>query len=160
MGRMELPVLDKCCFVLDLKTGCIVLGVVNSILTFVLAVILITFAVDLKEMSLVKREFSDEGGVYSVLYAFVVVFVVVLFVKFLLDLVFVWAVYKEKSGIIKKYCIFWIVVLVLHVICFLKSMPHMGAGHLISQTFFIAENFYYIAVVRSYLKSINEDGVL
>ncbi|CAH2229690.1 uncharacterized protein LOC120631594 [Pararge aegeria] len=160
MGRMELPVLDKCCFVLDLKTGCIVLGVVNSILTFVLAVILITFAVDLKDLPETKRDGVDEGGMFSILYISVIIFVTILFAKFVLDLLFVWAVYKEKSGIIKKYCIFWIVVLVLHIIGFLKSMSQMSAGHLISQILFLAENFYYIAIVRSFLKSINEDGVI
>ncbi|CAK1542917.1 unnamed protein product [Leptosia nina] len=159
MARMELPVLDKFCFIFHLKTGCIAMGIINSILTFVLAVILITFAVDIKDAADSKRDDFD-SGMSSVVYTIAVLLVVLLFVKFLLDLVFVYAVHKEKSGIIKKYCIFWIVFLVLFIISFLKTLFHMGAGHVISQLFFLAENFYFIIVIRSYLLSINEDGVL
>ncbi|CAG9583063.1 unnamed protein product [Danaus chrysippus] len=155
---MELPVLDKFCFVINLKTGCIIMGIINSILTFVLAVILITFAVDIKDMAESKK--GEVDGMSSVVYTIVVLLVVLLFIRFLFDLVFVWAVFKERSGIIKKYCIFWIVFLVLSIIGFLKTLFHMGAGHVISQILFLAENFYYIVVIRSYLISINEDGVL
>ncbi|XP_050663739.1 uncharacterized protein LOC126964585 [Leptidea sinapis] len=158
MARMELPILDKFCFIFHLKTGCVVMGIVNSILTFVLAVILITFAVDIKSAS-EKREDID-SGMSSVMYTIVILLVVLLFVKFLLELVFIYAVYKEKCGIIKKYCIFWIVFLVLFIISFLKTLFHMGAGHVIAQILFLAENFYFIVVIRSYLLSINEDGVL
>ncbi|CAH0726765.1 unnamed protein product, partial [Brenthis ino] len=155
---MELPVLDKFCFIFDLRTGCIIMGIINSILTFVLAVILITFAVDIKDAAESKKD--DMDGMSSVVYTIVILIVVLLFLKFLLDLIFVWAVYKERSGIIKKYCIFWIVFLVLFIIGFLKTLFHMGAGHVIAQILFLAENFYYIVVIRSYLISINEDGVL
>ncbi|VVC93407.1 unnamed protein product, partial [Leptidea sinapis] len=123
-ARMELPILDKFCFIFHLKTGCVVMGI---ILTFVLAVILITFAVDIKSAS-EKREDID-SGMSSVMYTIVILLVVLLFVKFLLELVFIYAVYKEKCGIIKKYCIFWIVFLVLFIISFLKTLFHMGAGH-------------------------------
>ncbi|XP_034832816.1 uncharacterized protein [Maniola hyperantus] len=159
MARMDIPVVDKCCFVLDLKTGCMILGIVNSILTFVLAVILITFAVDIKAVWDSKRDDVDVGT-YSVVYTIIILLVVMLFVKFVGDLIFVWGVYKERSGIIKRYCIFWIVFLVLHLIAFLKTLFQMGAGHVISQILFLAENLYYIVVIRSYLISINEDGVL
>ncbi|XP_031766887.1 uncharacterized protein LOC113513038 [Galleria mellonella] len=159
MARMELPVLDKFCFIFDLKTGCIAMGIINSILTFTLAIILITFAVDIKEEAQLRRDDVDTP-MSSVVYTIVVLIVVLLFVKFVLDLVFVYAVYKEKCGIIKKYCIFWIVFLVLFIIGFLKSLFHMDAGHVIAQILFLAENFYYIVVIRSYLISINEDGVL
>ncbi|XP_049700659.1 uncharacterized protein LOC126055456 isoform X1 [Helicoverpa armigera] len=159
MARMELPVLDKFCFIFDLRTGCIVMGIINSILTFILAVLLITFAVDIRDASEMKRDDID-SGMSSVVYTIVVLLVVLLFVKFLLDLVFAYAVYKEKCGIMKKYCIFWIIFLVLFIIGFLKTLFHMDAGYVIAQILFLAENFYYIVVIRSYLISINEDGVL
>ncbi|XP_026500013.1 uncharacterized protein LOC113403638 [Vanessa tameamea] len=155
---MELPVLDKFCFIFDLRTGCIVMGIINSILTFLLALILIAFAVDIKSAAELKKD--DMDGMSSVLYTIVVLLVVLLFLKFLLHFIFVWAVYKERCSIMKKYCIFWIVFLVLYIIGFLKSLFHMGAGHVIAQILFLAENFYYIVVIRSYLISINEDGVL
>ncbi|KAL0878733.1 hypothetical protein ABMA27_003782 [Loxostege sticticalis] len=161
MARMELPVLDKFCFIFDLKTGCICMGILNSILTFTLAIILITFAVDIKDASeAALRRDDGEVTMSSVVYTIVVLLVVLLFVKFVLDLVFVYAVYKEKCGLMKKYCIFWIVFLVLFIIGFLKSLFHMDAGNVIAQILFLAENFYYIVVIRSYLISINEDGVL
>ncbi|CAH0677159.1 unnamed protein product [Chilo suppressalis] len=160
MARMELPVLDKFCFIFDLKTGCITMGILNSILTFTLAIILITFAVDIRESTELQVKRDDEVTMSSVVYTIVVLIVVLLFIKFVLDLVFVYAVYKEKCGIMKKYCIFWIVFLVLFIIGFLKSLFHMDAGHVIAQILFLAENFYYIIVIRSYLISINEDGVL
>ncbi|XP_012547533.1 uncharacterized protein LOC105841969 [Bombyx mori] len=161
MARMELPVLDKFCFVFNLRGGCITMGIINSILTFVLAVILITFAVDIKSATEAQLRRDDaDAAMSSVVYTIVILLVVLLFVKFFFDLVFVYAVYKEKCGIMKKYCIFWIIFLVLFIIGFLKSLFHMGAGHVIAQILFLAENFYYIVVIRSYLISINEDGVL
>ncbi|XP_045451908.1 uncharacterized protein LOC123660932 [Melitaea cinxia] len=158
IARMELPVLDKFCFIFNLKTGCIIMGTVNSILTFLMAVILIAFAVDIKQMSDSKKD--DIDGMSTVVYTIVVLIVILLLIKFLSHSVFVWAVYKERAGVIKKYCIFWIVFLVLFIIGFLKTMVHMSAGHVIAQILFLAENFYYIIVIRSYLMSINEDGVL
>ncbi|CAH2090106.1 unnamed protein product [Euphydryas editha] len=155
---MELPVLDKFCFIFDLRTGCMIMGIVNSILTFILAMILIAFAVDIKEISDSKKD--DFDGMSTVVYTIVVLIVVLLLIKFLSHSVFVWAVYKERAGIIKKYCIFWIVFLVLFIIGFLKTLFHMSAGYVISQILFLAENCYYIIVIRSYLISINEDGVL
>ncbi|XP_063385550.1 uncharacterized protein LOC134671621, partial [Cydia fagiglandana] len=155
-ARMELPVLDKFCFIFHLRTGCITMGIMNSVITFVLAVILITFAVDIKAAS----ESKSEDAVSSVVYTIVVLMVVLLLIKFVLDMVFVYAVYKEKSSLMKKYCIFWVVFLVLFIIGFLKSLFHMGAGHVIAQILFLAENFYYIVVIRSYLISIHEDGML
>ncbi|CAK1583039.1 unnamed protein product [Parnassius mnemosyne] len=158
---MELPVLDKFCFIFNLRTGCITMGVLNSILTFVMAVILITFAVGIKATteSRLRRDDSD-AAMSSVVYTIIVLLVVLLFFKFLLDLVFAYAVYKEKCGIMKKYCIFWIVFLVLFIIAFLKTIFQMDAGYVIAQILFLAENFYFIVVIRSYLISINEDGVL
>ncbi|XP_049875263.1 uncharacterized protein LOC126373244 [Pectinophora gossypiella] len=158
---MELPVLDRFCFVFNLRTGCIVMGILNSILTFLLAVLLISYAVDVKDAAdSIKLREDVEGAMSSVVYTIVVLLVVLLFVKFLLDMIFVYAVYKEKCGIMKNYCIFWIVFLVLFIIGFLKTLFHMDAGHVIAQILFLAENFYYIVVIRSYLISINEDGVL
>ncbi|XP_035437926.1 uncharacterized protein LOC118267813 isoform X1 [Spodoptera frugiperda] len=161
MARMELPVLDKFCFVFDLKTGCMVMGLANTIITFVLTLLLITFAVNIKDISEAQMKRDDvEYAMSSVVYTIVVLLIVLLVVKFLLDLVFVYAVYKEKCSLLKKYCIFWIIFLVLYIIGFLKTLFHMDAGHVISQIIFIAENFYFIVVTRSYLISINEDGVL
>ncbi|CAH2041699.1 unnamed protein product, partial [Iphiclides podalirius] len=161
MARMELPVLDKFCFVFHLRTGGITMGILNSIVTFLLAVLLITFAVDIKDASeAMQRREDGEAAMSSVVYTIVVLVVILLFIKFLLDLVFVYAVYREKCGIMKKYCIFWIVFLMLFIIGFLKTLFHMTAGHVIAQILFLAENLYFIIVIRSYLISINEDGVL
>ncbi|CAG9788275.1 unnamed protein product [Diatraea saccharalis] len=91
---MELPVLDKFCFIFDLKTGCITMGILNSILTFTLAIILITFAVDIREATELQVKRDDEVTMSSVVYTIVVLLVVLLFIKFVLDLVFVYAVYK------------------------------------------------------------------
>ncbi|XP_026313726.1 uncharacterized protein LOC113225605 [Hyposmocoma kahamanoa] len=153
---MELPVLDKFCFVFNLRAGCISMGIINSLLTFLLAVIMITFAVDIKDAA----DSKDGEPMSSVVYTIVVLIVVLLFLKFLLDFIFVYAVYKEKCGIMKNYCIFWIVFMVLFIIGFLKTLFHMSAGYVIAEILFLAENFYSIVVIRSYLISINEDGVL
>ncbi|XP_041981099.1 uncharacterized protein LOC121734584 isoform X2 [Aricia agestis] len=150
---MELPVLEKFCFIFDLRTGCMVMGIVHSIITLVLALVVITFASELKAA-------EREGEGVSVVYTIAVMVVVLLCLKFLLNLVFVYAVHKDKTAIMKKYCIFWVILLVLFVIGFLKTMSHMSAGHVIAQIVFIAENVYNIIIIRSYLMSINEDGVL
>ncbi|CAH4031681.1 uncharacterized protein LOC123712037 [Pieris brassicae] len=157
MARMELPVVEKFCFIFQLKTGCMAIGVISSLVTFVQAVILITFAVDINEASDTKGDEKDNMS--SVVYTIVILLLILLFIKFLLDLIFVYAVYKEKSSIIKKYYIFWIVFLVLFIISFLKTLFHMGAGHVITQLFFLAANFYFLVIIRSYCLSINEDGV-
>ncbi|KAI5643225.1 hypothetical protein NE865_04643 [Phthorimaea operculella] len=131
----------------------------EEVLTFLLACLLISFAVDIKEASEALRQ-DGESSMSSVVYTIVVLLVVLLFVKLLLDMIFVYAVYMEKTGIMKNYCIFWIVFLVLFIIGFLKTLFHMDAGYVIALLMFLAENFYYICVIRSYLISINEDGVL
>ncbi|XP_060804331.1 uncharacterized protein LOC106136288 [Amyelois transitella] len=201
-ARMDnIPVLDKFCFIFHLKTGCIAMGIANSvklvryyeseeilrnscrltyvidvtfyidqyllfvskfqIITFTLAIILVTLAVDIKEVTEAQQKREDtDATMSSVVYTIVVLLCVLLFIKFVLDMVFVYAVYKEKSKIIRKYCIFWLVFVILFIIGFLKSLFHMDAGHVIAQILFLAENFYYIVVIRSYLLSINEDGVL
>ncbi|XP_026741775.1 uncharacterized protein LOC113503859 isoform X2 [Trichoplusia ni] len=140
MARMELPVLDKFCFIFDLRTGCIVMGIINSILTFILSVLLITFAVNIRDPTEAQMKRDDiDSGMSSVVYTIVVLLAVLLLVKFLLDLVFVYAVYKEKCGIMKKYCIFWIIFLVLFIIGFLKTLFHMDAGHVIAQILFLGK---------------------
>ncbi|KPI90955.1 hypothetical protein RR46_14459 [Papilio xuthus] len=156
---MELPVLEKFCFIIDLRIGCITMGIFNSIVTLLLAVLLIAYAVDMKELDQLRRDDSD-AAMSSVVYTIVILLAVLLLVKFLVDLVFVYAAYKEKCGIMKKYCIFWIIFLVLFIIAFLKTLFQLSAGYVIAQILFLAENFYCIIVMRSYLLSINEDGVL
>ncbi|KAJ8719384.1 hypothetical protein PYW08_011559 [Mythimna loreyi] len=158
---MELPVLDKFCFIFDLRTGCIVMGFINSVVTFILSLLLINFACNIRDPTEAQMKRDDiDSGMSSVVYTIVVLLVVLLFVKFLLDLVFVYSVYKEKLGLMKKYCIFWIIFLVLFIIGFLKTLFHLDAGYVIAQIMFLAENLYYIVVIRSYLISVNEDGVL
>lgn len=67
----------------------------SKILTFTLAIILITFAVDIKDATEQQLKRDDgEATMTSVVYTIVVLIVVLLFVKFVLDLVFVYAVYK------------------------------------------------------------------
>ncbi|GBP74394.1 hypothetical protein EVAR_80148_1 [Eumeta japonica] len=132
-ARMELPVLDKFCFVFDLRKGCITMGIVNAILTFTSAVIMISFAVDIKEISeATAARRGDEMDITSLVYTICVLMAVLLSIKFVLDMVFVYAVYKERSNLMKKYCIFWMIFLVLYVIGFLKTLFHMSAGQVIS----------------------------
>ncbi|CAF4857365.1 unnamed protein product [Pieris macdunnoughi] len=151
---MEFPVVEKFCFIFPLKTGCMAIGVISSLVTFIQAVILIAFAVDIKEASESKQD--EDDSMSSVV---VILLVILLFIKFLLDLLFVYAVHKEKTNIIKKYYIFWIVFLVLFIISFLNSLFHMNAGHVIEQLFFLAANFYFLVIIRSYCLSIDEaDG--
>ncbi|CAB3227870.1 unnamed protein product [Arctia plantaginis] len=137
---MELPVLDKFCFIFGLRSGCIAMGIVNAILSFTLAVILITFAVDIKDLSEAQKSRDDvDASMSSVVYTIVVLLVVLLLAKFISDLVFVYAVFKERAGIIKKYCISWIIFLVLFIIGFLKALFHMEASHVISQILFLGK---------------------
>ncbi|XP_075976992.1 uncharacterized protein LOC142977142 [Anticarsia gemmatalis] len=161
MARMELPVLDKFCFIFDLRAGCMAMGVINSILAFILAIMLITFASEMKELSEAQKSRDDsDANMSSVVYTIVVLLVVLLFVKCLSDLVVVYGVYKEKVSFIKKYSIFWMIFLVLFIVGFLKALFHLDAGYVIAQILFMGENLYYMMVIRSYLISINEDGVL
>lgn len=57
-----------------------------------MAVILIAFAVDIKQMSDSKKD--DIDGMSTVVYTIVVLIVILLLIKFLSHSVFVWAVYK------------------------------------------------------------------
>lgn len=64
-----------------------------QLLTFLLAVIMITFAVDIKDAA----DSKDGEPMSSVVYTIVVLIVVLLFLKFLLDFIFVYAVYKVPT---------------------------------------------------------------
>ncbi|CAG9123032.1 unnamed protein product [Plutella xylostella] len=159
---MELPVLDKFCYVFDLKTGCIIIGVINAVMTLIHAILLTSVAVDMDSSAAVARRLGegDEGSMSTLVYTMVVLMALLLFLKFLADVVFVYSVYREKTSMIKKYCIFWMVFLVLFIIGFLKTLFHMEASHVIAQLVYLAVNFYFIVTIRSYLLSINEAGVL
>lgn len=62
-----------------------------------LALILITLAVDIKAAATAQAKREDaEAGLSGVVFTIVLLLVVLLFLKFLFDMVFVWAVYKVK----------------------------------------------------------------
>lgn len=72
-----------------------------QIITFVLAVILITFSLDIKDAMETQMKRDDaETNMSSVMYTIVVMLVGLLFCKFFMDLVFVYAVYKVTHFII------------------------------------------------------------
>ncbi|XP_045537017.1 uncharacterized protein LOC106715571 [Papilio machaon] len=158
-AKMELPVVEKFCFIINLRAGCITMGIINCMVTLFLAVLLITHVVEMKELEQLRRDDSD-AAMSSVVFTIIILLAVLLIIKFLVDIVFIYAAYKEKCGMMKKYCIFWIVFLVLFIIAFLKTLFQLSAGYVIAQILFLAENLYCLIVFRSYLLSINEDGVL
>ncbi|XP_072949486.1 uncharacterized protein [Epargyreus clarus] len=154
---MGLPQLDSCCFVLDLKTGNIVMGCLNAAFSFILTVIMIVVACAIEP---VKYEADEERDVekeamLTGLYAMSIILVLMFLAKFCFDLFFVYGVVTERAAIIKSYFIMWIVFFLLSMFTFFVNVRNYNAGTICTELFYIGLNLYAILLSHSFYKVLN-----
>ncbi|CAH0726756.1 unnamed protein product, partial [Brenthis ino] len=154
---MGLPQLESCCFFFDLKTGNIVMGCLNALLSFILFVIMIVLASTIEPIKYEaeqERDLNAEAALTG-LYVMSIILVLMFFVKFVFDMVFVYGVVAERAGIIRSYFIMWVVFTLLSMFTFFLNAPHYGAGAIVMELFYIGLNIYAILLSHSYYKLLN-----
>ncbi|CAH2207943.1 jg16557, partial [Pararge aegeria aegeria] len=138
---MGLPQIETCCFVLDLKTGNIVMGSINALLSFVMFIIMVVVACTLepfKELAADEKDFDAEAA-FTGLYAMSIILCLMFLAKFFFDVFFVYGVLTERAGIIRGYFIMWVVFFLLSMFTFFLNAPHFSAGHICMEVFYIGE---------------------
>ncbi|KAJ8719391.1 hypothetical protein PYW08_011566 [Mythimna loreyi] len=154
---MGLPQLTTCCFVFDLKTGCIIMGSINAVLSFTLLSLMIVLAAEVGAIDAQVKYAGDvelQAGVTG-LYAMSIILVFMFLFKFLFDVVFVYGVSTERQAIIKAYMIMWIVFFILSMFIFFLNIPDMSGGTIFTEIIYIGHNIYTILLSHSFYKQLN-----
>ncbi|PZC82204.1 uncharacterized protein LOC126055395 [Helicoverpa armigera] len=154
---MGLPQLTTCCFVFDLKTGCIIMGSINAVLSFTMLTLMIVLAAEVGAIDLEVQYAGDiemQAGMTG-LYAMTIILVIMFLVKFLIDIAFVYGVSTERQGIIKAYMIMWIVFFILSMFIFFLNSPNISVGTIFTELIYIAHNVYTILLCNSFYKQLN-----
>ncbi|XP_026331066.1 uncharacterized protein LOC113238448 [Hyposmocoma kahamanoa] len=157
---MGLPRLESCCFILDLKTGNIVLGCINAFFSFVLVVVMIVISatvgsVESKELDENELDVEAHAAITG-LYAMSIILVFMFLAKFLFDLLFIYAVITERAAIIKAYLIMWIVFFLLSMFTFFVNAPNYSGWTITTELFYIGLNVYAFLLYHSFYKQLNE----
>ncbi|KAI8420592.1 hypothetical protein MSG28_007839 [Choristoneura fumiferana] len=161
---MGMPRLQKCCFCIDLKSGNIILGMLNAILSFGLFITMIVTAVEFGAMErdaaktlwvLSDMEDIEVDARLSGLYAMSVILVFMFLAKFLFDIFFIYGVYTEHRGIIKAYYIMWTVFILLSMFVFFSNSYYYGIKTILAEVFYIAIDLYMVLVSYSLYVEIN-----
>lgn len=157
MGRL---VFDKCCFCIELKTGCFIIGYMSlafySILTILAIVGLATGSYMAAHPEMVVEEGSDNQDVATAGGIMVIVFsaLAIIFLAILLTFVIVLLVglHKNKPGHVKAYVIYSCIFIILTVIALVSSIfsPNKDAGSISQTLTSIAWNVYTTLVIRSH----------
>ncbi|XP_075977115.1 uncharacterized protein LOC142977230 [Anticarsia gemmatalis] len=154
---MGLPQLTRCCFIFDLKTGCIIMGSINALLSFTLLCVMIVFTA---EVGAVDPEVQFPGDIekqaaITGLYAMCIILILMFLMKFIFDVVFIWGVSTERQTIIKAYMIMWIVFFLLSMFIFFLNSPEFTGGTICTEVFYILHNIYMILLSNSFYKQLN-----
>ncbi|KAJ2951533.1 hypothetical protein O0L34_g13683 [Tuta absoluta] len=157
---MGLPRLQSCCWVLDLKTGNIVLGCLNAFFSFIMFVIMIVVSVTVSaeengEILQGQIDVEDEAALTG-LRAMSIILVLMFLAKLLFDVLFVYGVIAERAAIIKAYFIMWLVFFLLSMFTFFINAPFYSAGTICAEVFYISLNIYAILLCNSFYKQLNE----
>ncbi|CAH1637057.1 unnamed protein product [Spodoptera littoralis] len=154
---MGLPQLQTCCLIFDLKTGCIIMGSINAVLSFTLLSLMIVLAEEVRAIDvelLYAGDVEMQAGVAG-LYAMTVILVFMFLIKFLFDVIFVYGVSTERPGIIKAYMIMWIVFFILSMFIFFLNASNISVGTICTEMIYIAHNVYTILLCHSFYKQLN-----
>ncbi|XP_063828472.1 uncharacterized protein LOC135077863 [Ostrinia nubilalis] len=154
---MGLPQLNSCCFFFDLKTGTIICGVINSILSFIMLVALIVTAAifgSLQSNEEIKND-PDAEAYMTGLYVISIILVLMYLVKFLSDLVFVYGVLRENAGVIKAYLIVWLVFFLLSTFLFFLHIADFHAATIVTEIIYTGLNLYALLLANSFYKQLN-----
>ncbi|KAG6455917.1 lysosomal-associated transmembrane protein 4A-like [Manduca sexta] len=153
---MGLPRLERCCFVFELKTGNIIIGCINGVLTFVMLVIMI---VEASMLGVLQNQATgldpEEQAALTGLYVMSIILVLMFLAKFLFDVMFVYGVVTERAGVIKAYFITWTVFFLLSMFIFFLNCPKYSAGTVCTELVYIGLNVYSILLGYSFYKQLN-----
>ncbi|KAF9420139.1 hypothetical protein HW555_003552 [Spodoptera exigua] len=154
---MGLPQLQTCCFIFDLKTGCIIMGSINAVLSFTLLSLMIVLAAEVGAIDaevIYAGDVEMQAGITG-LYAMSIILVFMFLIKFLFDVVFVYGVSTERPIIIKAYMIMWIVFFLLSMFIFFLNVSNISVGTICTELVYIAHNVYTILLCHSFYKQLN-----
>ncbi|KAJ0176280.1 hypothetical protein K1T71_008454 [Dendrolimus kikuchii] len=151
---MGLPQLETCCFVLDLKTGNIILGCLNAFFSFVLFVVMIVNTAALGVIDSSALDVETQAALTGA-YAMCIIMVLMFLVKLLFDIAFIYGVVSERAGIVKAYFIMWIVFFILVMFIFFLNISNFTVGHILTQMFYVCINIYQILLTHSFYKQLN-----
>ncbi|XP_068631397.1 uncharacterized protein [Battus philenor] len=159
---MGLPQLETCCFVFDLKTGNIIMGCLNAVMSFIITIIMTVVAASLpplQEKAFEEKDLEAEAATTG-LYVMSIILVLMFLAKFCFDVVFVYGVVVERAGIVRAYFFMWAVFFFLSMFTFFLNAPHYDAGTICVEVFYIGLNIYAILLSNSFYKQLNTREVV
>ncbi|CAH2041678.1 unnamed protein product, partial [Iphiclides podalirius] len=159
---MGLPHLETCCFVFDLKTGNIIMGSLNAVMSFTITIIMTVTAATLEplqEAAFEERDLNKEAAMTG-LYVMSIILALMFLVKFCFDVVFVYGVVTERASVVRAYFFMWSVFFFLSLFTFFLNAPHYDAGTITVEVFYICLNVYAILLSNSFYKQLNNREVV
>lgn len=150
---------NKCCFCIDLRTGCLIIGYLNLIANLVVMLVLslglvatgaiASGALNDKDLPSETNENIKTVGAFMLGIFVVTMVFLILFLAF--TIVLLVGLHQYKRGHVKAYLIFSVIFVVLSVIMFFVSFGGaVTAGVIVRQLFTILLNIYFLLVIRSY----------
>ncbi|KAJ8719388.1 hypothetical protein PYW08_011563 [Mythimna loreyi] len=161
MGMFEF---NKCCFCIDLRSGCLIIGYLNLIGNIIMVLLsIVTLATSAVAKSLINEneELKDSREGLQVMTTVLIAVVAIMLVFFILFLAFtivlLVGLHKHKRGHIKAYLIYALIFIILSVIMFFAGFAGtQSAGEIIKQIFIILLNIYFLLVIRSYYLKMDD----
>ncbi|KAL4715655.1 hypothetical protein ACJJTC_006234 [Scirpophaga incertulas] len=126
---MGLPEFKTCCCFFDLKTGNLITGVINALMSFTLLVTMIVAAAMAGSVEDVVDAMSEDPEVVAAatgFYAMCIILVIMYLVEFFLDLIFIYGVTIGNTRIIKGYLIMWSALFLLSSFVFFLHIMDFG----------------------------------
>ncbi|KAF9823387.1 hypothetical protein SFRURICE_006600 [Spodoptera frugiperda] len=151
-------VFDKCCFCIELRTGCLIIGYLNLIGNIIAILMSI---IGLAAAGVVTAEGDKEDGTQAVgaVALAVIGILLIFFILFLtFSIVLLVGLHKHKRGHIKAYLIYTVIFLVLYVIMFFAGFAasHINGGVVARDLISILLSIYFLLVIRSYYLKMDD----
>ncbi|XP_026741815.1 uncharacterized protein LOC113503878 [Trichoplusia ni] len=151
--------LEHCCFCIDLRIGCLIIGYLNLIGDFALILMTILGLTALGNVGITFHgSMSVMGAIITSVFA-VSLIVCTLFLVF--TIVLLVGIHQHKRGHVKAYLIYTLIFLILYTIMFLAGFA--GIGHtpltIARDVISIILSIYFLIVVRSYYLTMDEPNL-
>ncbi|KAJ8720011.1 hypothetical protein PYW07_012054 [Mythimna separata] len=155
---------NKCCFCIDLRSGCLIIGYLNLIGNIILILLsIIAMATTGVANAIINdnEEFKDARESMHVMATVIFAILVIMLIFYLLFLAFtivlLVGLHQHKRGHIKAYLIYALIFIVLSIIMFFASFGGtITAGEIIRQLVLILLNIYFVLVIRSYYLKMDD----
>nr|XP_049700427.1 uncharacterized protein LOC126055412 [Helicoverpa armigera] len=148
---------NKCCFCIELRTGCLIIGYLNLIGNIVMILLSI---LGLAAAGVVTAQGKDEDvqAVGAVMFAVVAIMLVFLILFLAFTIVLLVGLHQYKRGHIKAYLIYALIFIVLYIIMFFASFAseHIVAGNVVRDLISILLSIYFLLVIRSYYLKMDD----